>query len=329
MGEVEEKKLKIDSGCCDGMKKFIGYLVAIALSGFLFWNIIQNWGVISTTSWNLESIDSLFLLASLFLIYFSNIISWHLVTKALGTNVKLKENSKLWMVSNLSRLLPGSIWQYPSRVYLLSQYGVSKTIGVTAVILESALNLGVGAAVVFLSLAFWRLPVGLANLKILLLVFLFFVFSILLLMNKKVVVSLLRMIKNLTGKEVNIISRANIPAKWILPFVMSFFLKFVFIGMALFFLIRLSLPFDFSALPGVIGIFALSWLLGYITVFAPAGLGVQEISIATMLSFYMPFPIASMIAISFRVVLLLTEATAILFVSTNFKQQKNLLTGLK
>jgi len=290
------------------MKKATGYLTVGVLFGFLFWNIWQNRGEVSKITWNIKSFDSLFLILSLSLVYLSNIFSWHLTTRALGVRVSFKDNFRVWMFSNLSRLLPGGIWQYPSRVYLLSGQGITKKIGVTAVILESALNLGVGAGVVFLSLAFWKLPGGFEQFRVLLLFFLVFAFLAMFLMNAKFTAIVVNGIKKITKKEGKILTEIKLPARWIVPLLLSFFFKFVFIGTALFFLIRLSVPFDISLLPIVIGAFALSWLLGYVVVFAPGGLGITEVSLASLLVSYMPFSGAAVIVVVFRILLLAAEA---------------------
>lgn len=84
---------------------------------------------------------------------------------------------------------------------------------------------------------------------------------------------------------------------------------------------RLVLPLDFSLLPVFIGMFSLSWLLGYITLLAPAGLGVTEMSLTALLSLYIPFSLAAVLAIAFRVALVGTEImfllVAFLFVKDN------------
>lgn len=71
-----------------------------------------------------------------------------------------------------------------------------------------------------------------------------------------------------------------------------------------------------------VGIYTASWIIGYVTFFAPSGLGVQDVSIAALLSVFVPLPIASAIAILFRIILTLTELLTVLIVFWLTKKAK-------
>lgn len=290
------------------MKRAVKIGLPALLLGFLFWNIAVNWQEVSNVAWNFRSLNTLVLLLFLLLVYLVNVFSWHMVTRVLGAKVSFGGNFRIWMLSNLSRLLPGGIWQYPSRVYLLSREGVTKRVSITAVILEGLLILALGSGTVFLSLAFWQLPEEFKGAQNLLWLFLVLPLMIFSLANPKIATGAARIIKKLTGREGKLLSEIHLPLYWLIPLAVLFFARFFFTGGALFFLTNIAAPLGWEFFFVIIGIYSLSWLLGYVAVFAPGGLGVVEVSLAALLSLYIPFALASIIAIVFRLALLLAEA---------------------
>ena len=92
----------------------------------------------------------------------------------------------------------------------------------------------------------------------------------------------------------------------------------------MFLLVSMVFPLSVQFLPYVIVVYTLSWLLGYIAFLAPGGLGVQELSMATLLSFYLPVGLAGGLAgglaIAFRVISMLVELIIFTFCSIVFKR---------
>lgn len=297
------------------MKKIFTYLFIIGAFSFLFWNIIKNWEIISRFHWEFNIPNIILLTVFFLLVYITNIFSWHTVTRSLGIKTSFKRNIQIWMVSNLSRLLPGGVWQYSSRVYLLIKSGAPRGSSVAAVTLEGLLNLSLGAAITMASLYFWELPENFTNYRHILWVFLFSPFLIFLLANRKVTGVIAKLLMWFMRRESNNLTALNLPLRWILPLSLVFLGKFLVFGGALFFLARSLLPLEMSTLPIFIGVSSFSWLLGYITVFAPAGLGVTEVSLAALLALYMPFPISALLSVAFRLFLFLSE---IIFLSIAF-----------
>lgn len=301
------------------MKKILSYILVVLIFGFLFWNIVQNWSVVSSISWNFDNIGLIWFLFFITFIYISNIFSWHVITRLLGLKLSLVSNTKIWMISNFSRFIPGGIWQYPSRVVLLSRKKVSKRLAVTAVLIEGLMTLSFGAGTVIFTLAFWELPVKYQALQGILWVFLFLPLLIFLFTNKKIFDKTILIYSKLTKREKVSFESIKIERKQLPLLFLSFFARFFFIGGALFFLIRLASPISYTLFPMIVGIYAFSWLLGYISFFAPAGLGVTEITLAALLSFYIPFSLGAVLAVVFRVVILIAEAI-FLFASCIIKE---------
>ena|SRR3989344_463090 len=98
-------------------------------------------------------------------------------------------------------------------------------------------------------------------------------------------------------------------------FILNFFLN----GFALYFII-LSLNIDLNPLFifTLTSFYAISWLVGFLSFFSPGGLGVTEASLAFLLSTLIPLPIATTIALLFRLILTLSEILIfVLFLNLN------------
>lgn len=303
-------------------KKVGSYLVVVAIFGFLFWNIASNWQVVSAFPWQFRATDLLLLATFLLPIYLINVYSWHLVTKAVGCETPFLKNIRVWAFSNISRFLPGGFWQYPGRIYLLSKEGPSKILAATAVVVESLFNLAVGSLVVVLAFVFWQLPIKIKGIEGVFVFIIFLPLFLSVLSNELIATRLVRMLQKATGRG-ETLKKIRLPMRWIPPLTIAFFLQYFLAGSALFFLSKSAVDLSFNLLPSFIGIFAASWLLGYITFFAPGGLGVQEASIAGLLALYMPFPVASLIAVAFRSLLFVSEGL-LLFLAFRTLGKENL-----
>lgn len=298
------------------IKKIIPFIVVSAIFIFLIWNVSKQWETLSSIQWKFRPGNFILFLLFLLPIYALDAFSWHLVTRALGAHITYMKNFQIWVFSNAGRFLPGSIWQYAGRVYLAGQAGMSKTQAITAVVAEALFALLLGALVILLTLTFWKLPIGgveeglikfIAALGTLLLVVV-----IALLSNKSAAVYMVKLLGRVTKKG-EVLNSINIPFFYLPKVAGSFFLQFVCGGLVLFFLSRSVVDLTLDLMPVFVGIYAASWLLGYISIFAPSGLGVQEIILATLLSSYMPFPLAVALAILFRISFLSSETLALVF----------------
>lgn len=295
------------------IRKIASYILVAVLLSFLFWNIFKNWQTVSTFDWKYRPRDILVLFIFLIPIYFINVFSWHLVTKAVGVDVAFLKNVKVWAISNLARFLPGGFWQYPGRILLLSAEGSGKALAATAVAVEMIFNLSVGSLIVLSTFNHLRLPLQIGNIKWMLLFLFFLPIGLSFLGSGKVVTPLVRFLQKKTGKG-KVLKKIKLPIKWVPLLSLVYFLQYFFAGTSLFFLSRTAVEIPFHLLPIFIGIFTASWLLGYVTLFAPGGLGVQEASIAFLLSSYMPFPVAVTLSILFRLALFISELAFVMFV---------------
>lgn len=310
------------------MKKILSFIIVGALFSFLLFNILNNWKTINSFPWKFEIGNLIFLIILILPLYFLNILGWHFITRALGAKVSFARNMYVWMISNLSRFLPGGFWQYPGRVYLFKKEGSSLVLATTAVVVEILLNLLVASFLALTYFVFSQYHPQTQSLRPIFAVIIIFAVILLTLTNSNLMTAFASIIKRGTGKG-DILKEIKLPLRWIPLLVGIFFLQNLAAGSVLFFLSRGAIDLPFSLFLLFVGIFSASWLLGYVTLLAPSGLGVQEASITFLLSHYMPFAVAAVIAILFRILLLISELIMLLVVFFLYNSNLNIFIDIK
>lgn len=293
------------------LKKVISSVLVVLLFLFLLWKIIDDFDQIKSVQWKFQPGNLVLLLLALLPGPFVNALSWHLMTKALGEDIAFKDNFRIWTYSNATRFLPGSIWQYAGRVYMLSQKGVSKTFTTTVLLVESVFNLAVGSLVVLLVLNFWSLNIP-PFVQNLLVPFLLLALFVMLFLTGNRIVFLQTAIRGITKNDFVKISKIRV--KWLPLILISVLTQFVLAGLSLFLISSSIINISLNGAIFFVGVYAATWIIGYITFLAPSGLGVRETSIAGLLTLYMPISFGGVIAILLRILQTISEAITVLIV---------------
>lgn len=287
-------------------KKTIKIFMPLILIFFLLQTIASNWQEVSIYLKDFQIIPLVASFLILLLIYPESAFAWYVLIKRLGVRVSFRNALYIWVVSNTSRYIPGTIWQYVGRVELGQQIGIARKEGMLAVLYETLLIVVSGCLISLFIVDYWNI-VGIKFYIIILGITIPFI-----LIHPVISDKVLMAFARLTKKEKFVI----IPLKiqdYILVLPLSF-TNFLINGLALTFLaytftgnLEIEKLFLFS------GIYALSWLAGYFSIFAPGGIGVTEVALALLLSFQFPFPLASAIAVIYRFLLVITEMIIFIF----------------
>jgi hypothetical protein len=232
---------------------------------------IENWHKISFKE---LTFDYRFLIISI-LIYILNLSFtvwlWKYILALLGDKAAFLPLCRVFVYAQTSRYIPGKIWQYLSKVYWGLKIGLSKKKIILSSILETVFLLS-GAFIVSL-------------------------FSIELFMSKNyytlnylIIVSILICILLITvhpgilGKILNTIGKRFISSRVTLTFPYYHMLIIVFLyafswvlyGFSVFCFILSFYKIDFNHYIPIVSLQAGSWLIGFLSLIAPNGLGVKE-----------------------------------------------------
>lgn len=290
------------------VKKSARFILPTLLLGFIVLNIIRNKDLV-LEYW--KNFDLFFLVISyvfMVAIFVEAGLNWHELIKRIGYPLEFKKSLYIFITSNASRYIPGSIWQYIGRIELAKKTGgIPRKTAIISLVLEGFILINAAFLVSFLALPYlnqefsknylWILAIPLS----------------LTLFHPSFAESVIKLIAKISGKDIGNITKINISSLiLVLPF---FVLNFILNGVALFFLTRAIFPeVGIENIIFFSGIFAFSWAVGFLSLFAPAGLGVTDLLLAYLLSFQIPFALASVVALFYRVLLTVAELTVFLYV---------------
>lgn len=280
--------------------KTILAVLVIALSGYYIARIFFNsWNQVSS---HLNNIHWPYLFAGgfCFVGYFLlRATSWSLILSSLDSPLQLNKALKIWNVSEFSRYIPGNVWSFFSRVLLTNKYGLKKSKVILSLGLEIVML--TGSAALFACFFLWLLPYE-SNLSIRWLFLLLIPILIILLSPSLISKTLNFFLKLLKREPVNIyISSLNL-----LKIMTSYLLTWFMYGLGSYFLMIALISTTISWF-WLVSAFIIAWLIGYLSFITPMGLGVREGVIIVILAPLFGSSIGSLIAVSSRLILIITE----------------------
>jgi glycosyltransferase 2 family protein len=220
------------------------------------------------------------------------VYGWWAIMKQLGYRLSWRRSTRILYYSAMAGYVPGSVWHAVSRVFLTDREGVPKTITTVSVVLESVFILLGAVVVAALSLFAWPSPplwAAAAGLVVLVAV----------IWRPDIAFKVANWgLQRIGRKPLDITLAPGSMIRLLLPFI----LNWIIFG-AMFYAILAALYPNLSPayLPLVAGIFTASWVVGYLAIFVPQGLGVRELVIVTLLAVVgVPAPVATAAALLAR-----------------------------
>lgn len=288
------------------LQKYLKVVIPTVLLFFLLQTVILNWQEVSIYLKSFQIVPLIISFLILLLIYPESALAWYFLIKKIGVKVSFKHALSVWIISNASRYIPGSIWQYVGRIELGQQVGISRKEGIFIVVYETILIAISGLLISLFTINYW----GTVGIKLYMIVL--GIGIPLLFLHPAILSKILLLLAKLSKKE-----KLLFPTLRMYDYILVlplFLANFILNGLALMFLtfaftgnLQIEKLFLFS------GIYSLSWLVGYFSFFAPGGIGVVEVILTLLLSSHFPLPLASSIAIVYRFLLVIAEMMVFVF----------------
>ncbi|GAB4315930.1 MAG: hypothetical protein Kow0074_03750 [Candidatus Zixiibacteriota bacterium] len=269
----------------------IGVLVILVAFFFIGRSIWTSWETVSTYDWRF---DFVWLGASAVLVwvsFFFFIWLWRFQLQTL-THRRLRFASafRIWALSNMGKYMPGKVWAVAGMIYLLKREHFSSSHAISSSILHQAYSITASGLFVigFLgteilgSLPWVSLVIG-AIVALIVVYPPFFT---------RAVNFGLRLIKR------EPISITITPLQAIVVFF-TYLLSWIVYGVSLWTMLRGLSPTDVGLWEGS-AIFVAAYLIGFLAVFAPGGLGVREGILTLLLSTHMDASLAGVVAVASR-----------------------------
>jgi uncharacterized membrane protein YbhN (UPF0104 family) len=278
------------------IKRILSILIISAIFYFMGHHLYRNWEKVSGHNFNLDwyllSISILLLPAY----FFFKTLVWNWILFKMGAAISLRKCCRILFLTQLGKYLPGKVWPVLGRVYMCEKEGVSKREAFTSVLLESIFEIITGALVFFffVFLVFKKELGGGNMLGILSAV----IFLGILILHPRIFYKILNYFLAKLGRE-EVKETLNYKNSIWLFILYTFVLLFE--GVSFYILVNAIFyvsPDKFLALTGML---AMAGIMGLISIFTPAGLGVREGVLAALLSYYLPLHIAIIISLMARI----------------------------
>lgn len=286
------------------IEKIFKFFIPSVIFFFLGWQVTKDWSQVSGYLQSIRLNYLILVFPLLLMIYPEGALCWWVLLRKLGIKVPFHKAIRIWIIANTSRYIPGKVWQYVGRVELLKrEAGVDRPKGLISIIMEIFLVITTAGLVSLLMLPF----IELQNLNKS-----FFIFLLplsLIFLHPKISSFILNLIARFSKNRINL--SYSLSFKQLISILPLYILNFLLNGLALYVLTLSLYGEHFSANASYMfafsGFYAFSWAVGFLSFFAPGGLGITEITLSYLLSFVMPLSLASFITILYRFMLTISE----------------------
>lgn len=222
---------------------------------------------------------------------------WHLTMRRMGAQIQLSAAMRVWFTSQIARYAPGNVWHFAGRAYLACQHGVDTQVTSVSMLLELLQTITAALVVAAAALLVWRQQTLI--LWLLLLVPLFACYLQPQLLQRALSWSLRRI-----GRQVTYFTLTSRDLLALLPGYCGAWMLY---GCGLYALALAIYPLPLTDLPALSGSFAIAWMIGFLSVITPSGLGVREGVLGYLLGLFMPTHVALLLAVLARIWLTTAE----------------------
>jgi glycosyltransferase 2 family protein len=269
---------------------FISIGVTIVILGIL---VYRQREIILNYQWKFHPLPILLSFFVFTLALFWAAIVWGWIINNLGILISYKKHVRYYIVSNLSKRIPGTIWYVASRFQLYLSEGISVNITAIASGVEMVLITLAGILVV---LIFSTQTLLQYNISPIIPIIIFFLG--LFIIHPKVIQWILRR-RKVEGKAFDY--------KHIIKGIFFYIFSWILGGITLFELGNIIYPISINDLVYIINCWTLVGVISTILFFSPSNFGITEIGLSLLLSRIVPTYIAVLIAISSRILMTVFE----------------------
>jgi hypothetical protein len=292
---------------------FIKIILAAVVIYFAGRQLVNNWSSIKQFDW---TINPYLLVLSVAMHLFTFLIlssTWCMLMKAFGHDIPLRYGYKVSYIANLGRYIPGKIWPVFGMVYLLNRIKVSKETALASWGIATLLGLPPAFLAGFIAISFYpqmlserlgfNLGVGPE------------VIVALIIVGSVITAFIPHRLLKLFNWILKLVRRPAVTFELnkaiILKVYGGYFVGWVSYGAAFYVFMRSIMPNPPVPVVAGIGAFVAAYIIGWMALFAPGGIGAREWVLTTVLT---PFlgPVAAGVAITARLWNLCSEVIAAL-----------------
>jgi glycosyltransferase 2 family protein len=284
----------------------IFHIVIIPVSvAFMLSIVIGQWDQVRATQIEVNRLLISISLLGVIALFLLDAYGWHLILRVMGHPLPVIHSLWIWVLSSITRYLPGGVWPYVSRASLAKDKGVDITNSSLSLYLETLMLVTSSLAVGFPSLLMAvNIPINPISVLP--------IFAICGLLMHPKVIQLLRFLPGRLGKAMGSIKPPGLKRIAGLYFYYVFF-WILFGGIFICFVssiypvaaqnwvyIGSSLPFAFFS--------------GFVVVFFPGGIGIREMTLFLLLRPFLPHSACLLISIGSRLWIMTGEGVCLMLI---------------
>jgi uncharacterized membrane protein YbhN (UPF0104 family) len=203
--------------------------------------------------------------------------TWRTVVRGWGAHLSFGDAARIWTISNLGRYVPGKVWALGSMAMMAQRKGVSGIVAAGSSLVVMIINLAAGLVVAAITGA---QVLGFSPLVVAIIVLI----AAGILLAPAVLPRALAFIGRISGKLASVNQLPVLPPRSVYFAAGASALAWIMYGMAFQMLTVGVLGSAPGATTLYIAVFTGSYVLGFLVLIAPAGLGVREASMAAALA---------------------------------------------
>lgn len=265
--------------------------------------LVDNWAEVQKYDWTINWFLLVFSVLLHILAFTLFAATWCIVIGAFGHRVTIAQSFKVSYIVNLGRYIPGKVWPILGQVYMLRKINVTQEEAITS--WGIATILGLPGAFLAGALTIWYYPqmleqtigeslgwgplAGIAAVVV--------GSAVLALAPQKTMTPVNFLLKLMRRKPVDLKLTMGV----ILKVYTGYFLSWVMYGVAFFAFVNSIVPGAPVPPVAAIGAFVMAYILGWLALFSPGGIGVRELVLITVLSPFLGAAAASGVAVAARV----------------------------
>ncbi len=276
-------------------------VIAIAFMGYYLY---KNLSDLQQYHWQFNIVLFLISILILWLALFAIVLIFRLIFKKLiNVDIGFLQMFRAYNIANIGRYLPGKVWSIFGLFYFTGQYGINKKQTTLAIVANEVSSKGSG---VLLGLCYFLFSSSFQSYLPLMIA----------LLAACLVIIHPRVLDKVINLALKLVKKQPIKIDFSYSTIFVFFLMYIIIweihSLAFYFLINSITPLKAINLVKFSTILPLCWVVGYIILLTPGGIGVREGMLVITLGEFLTPEVALVVAILQRIWFILVEGINVL-----------------